>query len=183
MRNRIMLGLVSIFMIAGLGTLAAPAHASVTDTPSPTSSAAPAIAQAAGNGDQDYAVVGTLDFYVNATGGGPAVEVYTQQSRNNDFTVERYNAYYQLAFTPNTGNGYDGDCISDYGNSEGSARAGLVVCQPNDVGWGANFVRQTCSGGFEWQNVHWGGYLDYNNDNNYWYLNGSSVCIKVRAAY
>lgn len=133
-----------------------------------------------------YCVSGA--YCLNAWNGGPAVNVYSTGVQNNDFYAF-YNSgtgYYNIAFIG--GGTYDGDCVSDYGNSSSDARAGLDGnCQLGSIAWGANFMEDdNCgAGAVGFQNVHWGGWLAPagNADGDAFYLNnGSEHCFSILGA-
>jgi hypothetical protein len=126
---------------------------------------------------------------LNAWGGGPRVNVSTNNNtQNNDFTVIfESNGYAEFKDTGN--NAGSGKCIGDYNNSTSDASTGLVACGTNGVGagWGTQFIPDPfyCLGvgdpnGEAYQNVHWnGGYLgpvDTTNSPNgsHFYLNKPS---------
>jgi hypothetical protein len=63
---------------------------------------------------------------LNAWNGGPYVNAYTSGVANNDF-LAFYNSDTGYENIEYTGNGaYSDECVSDYGNSSGDARAGLT---------------------------------------------------------
>lgn len=103
----------------------------------------------------------TNGYCLNAWNGGPYVNAYTSGVANNNFLAfyNSYTGYYNIEYT---GNGpYSDECVSDYGNSSGDARAGLTgYCQADQIAWGANFQRYSCGDGeYAFKNVHWGGWL------------------------
>jgi len=98
---------------------------------------------------------------LNAWNGGPAVNVESPGAANNNFRLGSNGPYNTLVF--NGSSSYSGACVSDYGNSQTNARAGLNACG-NGTPWGANFNANVCNGvggpGYVFQNIHWtNGYL------------------------
>jgi hypothetical protein len=101
------------------------------------------------------------NYCLNGWNGGPYVNAYTSGVANNDF-VAFYNSDTGYENIEYTGNGtYSDECVSDYGNSSGDARAGLDgYCEANEIAWGANFQLYNCGdGAAAFKNVHWGGWL------------------------
>jgi hypothetical protein len=103
----------------------------------------------------------TDGYCLNAWNGGPYVNTYTSGVANNDFLafLNSDTGYENIEYT---GNGtYSDECVSDYGNSSGDARAGLDgYCQADQIAWGANFQLESCGNGEDaFYNVHWGGWL------------------------
>src|ERR1700730_12329648 len=79
------------------------------------------------------------NYCLNAWNTGPEVNAYTSGSVNNDFIAfANSDGYETIEFT---GGGYYNDqCVSDYGNNSGDARAGLnEYCASGQIAWGANF--------------------------------------------
>jgi hypothetical protein len=117
-------------------------------------------ARAAGYGDQFC----TNGFCLNAWSGGPYVNEYQYEQNgvaNSEFTIVQHgNGTVGIQFTGDT-YPYENDCISDYGNNQFDARAGLNGnCANGQIAWGANFYLQSCPGGLQFENVHWkNGYL------------------------
>ena len=119
---------------------------------------------------------------LNAWNGGPYVNVYTGQGyvANDTFavvtTAQGYKGLYFFG-----GGTFNDECIADYNNNSGDARAGLYgdCFDVGGVAWGANFtiVTANCGAGTEaFKNVHWGGYLAPagNSNGDAFYLNSPS---------
>lgn len=105
---------------------------------------------------QHYCVNGTE--CLNAWNGGPAVKQNTLSAPNSSFTIIDNGGYKNIEYQ---GSGYTGWCVGDYGNNSSNASTGLVGgCGTSNVGWGANFTLRDCGAtGYEFYNVHWGGWL------------------------
>ena len=113
------------------------------------------------------------NYCLNAWNGGPEVNAYSTGVINNNFMAfANADGYETIAFTG--GGTYNNQCVSDYGNNSGDARAGLDgYCQSGQIAWGANFQLQYC-GNSTWAfwNVHWQGWLVAGSqDGDAFYLN------------
>jgi hypothetical protein len=96
---------------------------------------------------------------------------------NNDFEAFKASSGYENIMY--TGPGDTLQCVSDYGNSSTDARAGLDGdCMSGQIAWGANFDLKSCDNGSGWEfkNVHWGGWLTPNSDSD-----GSPFCLNSAA--
>jgi hypothetical protein len=122
---------------------------------------------------------------LNAWGGGPWVDVSTNDNtRNNDFTYinNTNNENVELEFT---GDGaWSGNCIGDAYNQSGQASTSLDGCGTNGqgAGWGTQFIYITggCPPGeVSFYNIHWGGYLGPPNG----WVNGSHFYLNKPGQY
>jgi hypothetical protein len=126
---------------------------------------------------------------LNAWNDGPYVNAYAINHVNNDFYAFKNpsSGYENIEYT---GPGpHQTQCVSDYGNTSGDARAGLSgQCQNSNVSWGANFQLKACDNGDAgdaFWNVHWQGWLTPNSHSNGspFYLNSKTkTCYKVSGA-
>jgi hypothetical protein len=152
--KRIILGiLAAITLTIGGFALATPAHAV--------------------SGNEWYSP--DLGGYINEWSGGVFIKlctICTAGDSHNYFTLESGSGgHYTLRFTG--GGVHNGDCISDYNNNSGDARAALYTCT-GGIPWGANFNIASCNQqqGYTFYDVHWGGYLaGYPNNGDQFYLN------------
>lgn len=125
------------------------ASTTVTPTPTPTPTASPS------HGSR-YAASGE---FLNAHGGGPAVDEYDISTVNDDFAVKASpsgGSYVNLEYV-NSG-AYNGRCIGDSGNAPAMANTGFVNCTSGNLGWSANFTQVTdgCPiGQVAFKNTHW----------------------------
>jgi hypothetical protein len=97
---------------------------------------------------------------LNAWGGGPAVNVESPGASDNTFQLQNFGGiYYQIQYI-NVGQ-YSSYCVGDYGNSQSSARAGLVSGCQNPTDWGVNYDTDTCNNGNGdyFNNIHWTDWL------------------------
>jgi hypothetical protein len=122
-------------------------------------------------------------YCLNAWNEGPQVNAYTETHVNNNFSAfANHDGYETIEYL---GPGpYVHECISDYGNSSGDARAGLnQYCDSGQIAWGANFTVEGCGNStYAFKNVHWGGYLtpNSNSDGSPFYLNSRTrTCYSV----
>jgi hypothetical protein len=128
-------------------------------------------------------------YCLNAWNEGPYVNAYTVNHVNNDFYAFKNpsSGYENIEYT---GPGpRQGQCVSDYGNSSGDARAGISgQCQNSNVSWGANFELVACNNGdsgWAFRNVHWNGWLTPNShsDGSPFYLNSQTeTCYSISGA-
>jgi hypothetical protein len=130
--------------------------------------------------------------YANAWGSGPLIKSELSPTDYNDFTVEtNADGDKSLVSTPGSGSPYDGDCVSDDGNSSTDAKAALNGCS-GSVPWGGNLtvVTSICPSGYEaFYDGHWSGYLGVGSEPNgsqfYLNVNGantSEVCFQKQGA-
>jgi hypothetical protein len=142
--------------------------------------AVPAAHASQGAGNQ-WCVLGS--DCINAWGGGPLIKAYGINVVNNDFFREGSDTVSQLGFGgPGS---YNSDCIADYQNNPGDAKAALVPCS-SGIPWGANLHLISCgSGEFEIYDYHWGGWLASGGVNgDQFYLNVSKpTCFELYPAY
>ena len=148
----------------------------------------PAFASVGSGGQYDNLGIGS---YPNAWGGGPYIKNYNGNAANNDFTIISVGGAYGLSLTNgNSGDPYEHYCISDYGNNQNDARAGLVSCAGGGVPWGSKFTISGCSNndgkpGLYFYNTHWRGWLDGGGSNgDQYYLNTqSATCYSAESPY
>jgi hypothetical protein len=121
-----------------------------------------------------------FDACLNAWNGGPYVNAYHENVINNNFYVfKNSQGYWNIEYVGD-GN-YKNQCIGDYGNGSGDARAGLYGdCASGVIAYGANFRLATCPDGlgYAFEDVHWtDGWLTPNSNSagSPFYLNSATV--------
>lgn len=147
------------------------------------------IGLALGTGAQSAQAYTTFQWtdgscFINAWNGGPAVNSYCAQAKNNDFYVGNNGSSYEIVL--NNGGSESGECISDWDNSSQDARAGLNPCS-GTTPWGANFTEQSCYPlpGIAFHNNHWNNWLNGGDANgDAFYLNTyNKTCYLQDNAY
>lgn len=116
---------------------------------------------------------------INAWNGGPQVNAYRNGVVNNNFDMIPYPPGGQYAWVIQSQT--TGTYVGDYGNSQSSARAGLV----GYGGWGTIFYRYpgycNISGEAAFWNPHWQAWFSSNSTNGApYYLNtGNKQCFST----
>ncbi len=140
---------------------------------------------AAGYGNQLCTTYHNTLTCLNAWNGGPWVDVYSHLGTgNNDFSIGAANGYWHIADTGNGNISWIGKCIGSAYNDPNGDEASLDPCPYSGYsgGWGTNFIRYNCSGGYEFKDVHSGKYLFPNgwaNGANFDLYGSSAFCFRL----
>jgi hypothetical protein len=135
---------------------------------------------------------------LNSWGGGPWVNVSTDDNtQNNDFTLV-FNANGNAVIKDTGGNKWSGNCIGDAYNETGQADTSLDPCGNNGqgAGWGTQFEAiygGACGQGeVSFYNIHWSGidghpaYLGppsgWGNGSHFYLNKPEQVCFLISAA-
>lgn len=141
-----------------------------------------------GSGNAAYAASGFKYYgstYINAWNGGPDIDAYHAVTSNDYFTLINGSGPSYTALESTSGGSHTGQCIADWGNQSGNARAGLYPCG-DGAPWGTNLITKVCSTNsskVSFYDVHWQGYLAPSglSDGSAFFLNHSGEWCYTRS--